>query len=214
MSPTTTRAVRTLIIGLTALLAQIIIAPNIRVANIVPDLVLVTVIIQAIRLPLVPATVFGFASGLLFDLISSGPFGLMALILTILALAISSLNKGTFTEHWVVEMLLVILATLFGELLYGVGQALVNPDLDFTGSLLHIVLPTTLYDAVLGLVFLLCAHLLGRRTNNGGGRFSDGPPPRAGGRLSGAGGRPFSRKIKQPGKGGKLHGRPLNRKLH
>lgn len=209
------------IVGVIALLAQIIVAPNIRIVGAVPDLVLVTVIIQALRLPQTPATVFGFASGLFFDLVSSGPFGLMTLILTLLSLVVSALTKGTFTEHWIMELLFVILATLFGELLYGVALALVNPDLDFFGSLLSIVLPTTLYDAVFGSVVLLIVHLLKGHSDYASGGSSSG-------RLSGPGGpggsfsrtsrsnlsgRRSRRLGKPSGRSDRLPGRPINRKL-
>ena len=195
---------RIVAIGLVALLAQIIIAPNIRVASTVPDLVLIVVIIQAIRFPQAPATIFGFSLGLLFDLISSGPFGLMALILTLLSLVVSSLNKGTFTEHWVVELLLMVVASLFGELLYGVVTALVNPDLNFINSLFYIVLPTTLYDALLGLIILLIIRLLGDR--NRGSMRPGARPSHLGRRFQG-------RLIKPSSAGHKVPGRPINRKL-
>jgi rod shape-determining protein MreD len=211
MTATPTNIARLALFGVLACLAQIVIAPNIRIVTAVPDLVLITVIIQAIRLPQTPATVFGFVLGLLFDLTSSGPFGLMTLILTLLALLVSSLNKGTFTEHWIVEMLLMALAALFGELLYGVISVLINPDLDFIGSLLAIVLPTTLYDAVIGAVILLIIHLLGGRDSGGygslgGGRSSGGL---GGGRLGGHGG-PSS--LGGSRLGGSARGRP-NRPL-
>jgi rod shape-determining protein MreD len=172
---------RMIIIGIIALLAQLIVAPNIRVANATPDLILIVTVVQAVRVRQTAATVFGFSMGFLLDLVSTGPFGLMTLILTVLSLVVSSINKGSFTDHIFVEIGLVILAAMFGELLYGVVQALVNPDIDFMGSLLFIVLPTFAYDAILALLVVFITHLFGGQvvdatgygnTLNVGGRHS------------------------------------------
>jgi rod shape-determining protein MreD len=250
MTVSAANAVRLVVLGLITLLAQIVIAPNVRVAGAVPDLVLIVVVIQAVRLSQTSATIFGFCLGLLFDIMATGPFGLMTLILTLIALVVSSLNKGTFTEHWIAEMLLVMLAVLFGELLYSVAAALVNPDLDFAASLLYIVLPTTIYNIIISLVIISIGHLLGshrgsnaaygsggsarasrlgahsaadsfssgsaRNSGRSSGRslsrnLTSGSANRPSGQLSGLSGKRLGGKL--PGGGGKIPGRPINRKL-
>jgi rod shape-determining protein MreD len=204
--PASSIAARLLAAGAAAVLAQVIVAPNIAVAGAVPNIILITVIISAIRLPSGAATVFGFVLGLFADLFAIGPFGLMMLIMTLIAFIVSSLNKGTFTGHWLLEALLVVIAALFVELLYGVVLVLVNPDLDIAASLLPIVLPATLFDALLGLLILLIVKLLGGRGSQGQGMGS----------FRGEGG-PSMRHAKKPSltrsSRSNLPGRPINRKL-
>ncbi|MDR2672798.1 MAG: rod shape-determining protein MreD [Coriobacteriales bacterium] len=138
-----------------ALLLQIIIAPIIAIAHVVPNFILIAVVITATRNAPVRSTIFGFIMGLIFDLISVGPMGAMTLVLTLLGYAVSSLNKGIFGGGLLIDIVVVLLASLIGELLVSVVYAVVGSDPEFLLSLVIKVLPAALYDSLCGLVLLV-----------------------------------------------------------
>ncbi|MDR0500868.1 MAG: rod shape-determining protein MreD [Coriobacteriales bacterium] len=227
------------LLGFIAILAQLIIAPNIAIAQIVPNIILVSVAINAIRANNIAATIFGFSLGLIYDCTAAGAFGLMSLILTLIAFIVSTLNKGTFTGNWLVALIMVILATFFGEMIYGVFASLVNPDLDFLASIVYKVLPTTLYDVIIGGILLAVVNLTsgiggsvrgrqnvggnvrGRHTigtisggGNSAGGIHFGGDNRFGGSRAGLG-KLGGTKLQGGGSlGSHASGKPMQRKLH
>lgn len=140
--------------ALIAIALQIIIAPNIAINDVVPNFVLLFTVITAIRYGAVRASSVGFILGLVYDLIAQGPIGVMSLVLALLGYSAGSLNKSTLTGSLAVQMVIILAAAFFGELLHSVILAIIGYDANFTMSLLMRVLPGTIYDSVIGLILL------------------------------------------------------------
>ncbi|MDR3315367.1 MAG: rod shape-determining protein MreD [Coriobacteriales bacterium] len=142
-----------IVIGsLAAVLLQVIVAPNIAIRGVVPNCVLVFSVVIAIYNNRTLSCSLGFVLGIVFDLLSSGPIGVMPLVLCVLAYSVSSLNKDMFSGGWVVEVLLLLVASLLGELLYGALLNIVGYDIHFANSLINRILPSAVFDAAFGLV--------------------------------------------------------------
>ena len=123
---------RTRAIGLSLLAAalavilQTTLFAQVRIFEVAPDLVMLTVIALARRLDAEPAVLLGFTSGLAMDLLGSSPLGLRALVLTVIAYA-TVRTRDRFDVNVVATgvavlllsllgvVLLVVIGTLFGE---------------------------------------------------------------------------------------------------
>jgi rod shape-determining protein MreD len=156
-----------------AVLLQIIVAPHIAINGAVPNFILVVVVLTAMRSEVIPAVIAGFVLGLVFDLVTAGPLGAMPLIMALLAYGASSLKKDLFEGNWLAQVLMLLLAAFFGELLHNALYSIIGYDRDFLASLLLRALPGALYDAVLGLIFFPILHRLttGSRKRQSSGRL-------------------------------------------
>lgn len=149
-----------IISALVAVVLQIVIAPAITVFGVVPNIVMIVVIINAMHNGPLRSTILGFILGLFMDFCSLGPIGAMALVLTILAYAVSSLNKGFLTGGILVDMVIMIAAVAAGEFLVSVVYAVVGANPEFLFSLVQRVLPGIVYDVIIGLLLLLAYNAL------------------------------------------------------
>ena len=152
----------TVIVGaVIATVLQIVLAPNIAIASIVPNFMMVFCIVVALLRAETPGYVLPFVLGMLFDLLGGGPVGGMAFLLILVTFVVSrvysSLNNDT------VFMLLVM---LFGsifvvELLYGVLLIACGMAASPLDALIFRSIPCTLYDCLVGLVlYPIVAHFM------------------------------------------------------
>jgi rod shape-determining protein MreD len=155
-----TKILSTVITALIAVLLQIVLAPSIAIAGVVPNFVLIAVVISAMHNNPIRSTVLGFILGLVFDFTTQGPIGCMTLILTLLGFGVSSINKGAFTGGLLVNTIILLLAALAGELFNSIVYAIIGIDSEFLYSLLVKVLPATVYDCICGLIALLVYNLV------------------------------------------------------
>lgn len=148
---------------LAAALLQVAIAPYIAVGGVVPNfLLLVVVTLALVEGPRAGATA-GFAAGLAFDLIGSGPIGPMALVLTLVGHVIGSLQANMFAEGWLLPMTVVFAGSLVGEVSYGLVLMLLGSGAPFWATLGHVMLPGAVYNGALALlIYPWLARLLRR----------------------------------------------------
>lgn len=149
-----------IVTALIAVALQLVVAPVITLFGVVPNFILVAVIITAIRNNSVRSTLTGFCLGLVFDFCSLGPIGGMTLVLTILGYAISSLNKGMFDGSILMDIIIMLLAVVFGEFLVSVIYAIAGVNQEFLLSLVQRVLPAIAYDMIIGFIALLVYNAL------------------------------------------------------
>lgn len=118
-----------------ALLLQVTLFGRVRIAGVAPDLVLTAVILLSLRLRGEWALLAGFASGLLFDALSSTAVGLRALTYTVVAyLAIRTSDRAdagpVSVAVWVGLLsmagafLFLVVGTIFGQVGLETGQAM------------------------------------------------------------------------------------------
>jgi rod shape-determining protein MreD len=152
------------------MLLQVILAPNVAINDVIPNFALVFTVITAIRHDAARAQVVGFLLGLTYDLISQGPLGVMSLVLALLGYSAGSLGKSMLSGGWLLQLVILLVAAFFGELLHSVILAVIGYDSNFSMSLLMRVFPGTIYDAVFGLVIF---PILARGENLRGRRLSE-----------------------------------------
>jgi len=153
--------------SLIAFIAQVFIAPNIAILDVVPNFMLVFVVLNAMLGSRVRASMTGFILGLLYDFISQGTLGVMSLIFTLIAYITSSLNKDLFAGSWVPQAFFLLLAAFIGELLHAIFLSILGYDTDILRSLGMRVVPGSIYSAVFGLIIFPIMHRFdsGRRNN-------------------------------------------------
>lgn len=136
-----------------AVLAQLVIAPNIAIASAMPNFPAAYVLAVAIVRPANSTLVLAFALGLVYDLIGFGPVGAMALLFVLAAFAASRVFMILDNESLFMPIVILVVSMLAIELLYTMilsGLGLVS---GVGAAFLQRALPCALYDCVAALVF-------------------------------------------------------------
>ena len=185
-----------LITGAAAVILQLVLAPSIAIASVVPNFIMVAVGIMALYTSATRSAISGFILGFCYDLFSQGPVGVMALILTVIGYALSTAKKDSFEGNIIVELLAFGIVMLLGEIVHGVVLAIIGYDLNVLYSLIFRSLPGALYEIVIGIVaFIVLNYIINKRAQNKKGRLKNPIDFRAQGRSLGKG-RPLNRKLR------------------
>jgi rod shape-determining protein MreD len=146
-----------------AVLLQTTLFGQVRIFDVAPDLVMLTVIAVARRLDAEPAVLLGFTSGLAMDLLGSSPLGLRALVLTLIAYATVRM-RDRFDVNVVATGLAVVLLSLLGIVLVVVIGTLFGEASFRDPNVLRKILLIPVYNLVLGIAVLpLVTRLVGGR---------------------------------------------------
>ena len=141
-----------------ALLAQIIIVPNIALFAAMPNFLVAYVIVVAMVRPSTSVYVLAFVLGLLSDLLGYGPVGAMPFLLVLASFVVSrvfsALDNGTVFMPLLVFIITVFVVEIFyATFLVGLGIAASPVD-----AFLYRALPCALYDCVCGLLLYPLGH--------------------------------------------------------
>ena len=147
-----------------AVLLQTTLFAQVRLFDVAPDLVMLTVIAVARRLDAEPAVLLGFTSGLAMDLLGSSPLGLRALVLTLIAYA-TVRTRDRFDINVVATGIAVALLSLLGVALVVVIGTLFGEASFRDPNVFRKILLVPVYNLVLGVVVLPLVTLVvaGRR---------------------------------------------------
>ncbi len=146
-----------------AVLVQTTLFAQVRIFDVAPDLVMLTVIAVARRLEPEPAVLLGFTSGLALDLLGSSPLGLRALVLTLIAYA-TVRTRDRFDINVVFTGLAVVLLSLLGVLLIVVIGTLFGEASFRDPNVFRKILLVPVYNLVLSVaVFPLVTLVVGGR---------------------------------------------------
>lgn len=146
-----------------ALLLQVAIAPQLAIGRAVPNLMLLMVVSIALTNGPSAGTAAGFAGGLAFDLIGSAPVGPAALVMAVVGFVAGSLHEHMFAEGWRLPVTVVLVASLFAEVAYGLVLAVLGTGVPLGSAFVSIMLPTAVYNVVLALlVYPVLARFLRR----------------------------------------------------
>jgi len=138
---------------LLAVLLQVGLAPALSIGGVVPNfLLLVTVTLALVEGPNWGATA-GFAAGLLFDLLGSGPIGPMALVLAVVGYVAGMLSANMFAEGWLLPLTVLAVASVATGMAYGLLITIFGGAGSFWQAFVSVVLPEALYNVALGLLF-------------------------------------------------------------
>lgn len=110
------------------ILLQAAVAPNIALLGAQPDFLLIPVVLVALRSGIGTGSAAGFCLGVLYDAMSSGTIGCMALVFVLVAWAVGALGASLSTDSAVVALVFALAASLFSECLYAVAVLLTTTD--------------------------------------------------------------------------------------
>lgn len=142
-----------LVVGaLMAVVAQIVVAPNIALFSVMPNVIVVYVLLVAIVRPATSGPVLPFILGLIFDLLSGGPVGAMAFLLPLFAFLASRAFSVLDNDTLFMPLVIFIVTAVIIESLYGVFLLALGLGVSPVDAFLYRALPCALYDCVVGLV--------------------------------------------------------------
>lgn len=157
------RALPTIAAILVGFVLQIAVAPYLAIGGVVPNFLLLVVVTLALVEGPVWGSASGFAAGLLFDLIGSGPVGPMAFVLSVVGYAAGALQANLFAEGWLLPLTVLGVASLTAGLAYGLILALLGQVSGLWHTFWTVMLPEALYNVALGLLtYPLLARFLRR----------------------------------------------------
>jgi rod shape-determining protein MreD len=147
-----------------AVLLQTTLFAQVRIFEVAPDLVMLTVIAVARRLDAEPAVLLGFTSGLAMDLLGSSPLGLRALVLTLIAYA-TVRTRDRFDINVVATGVAVVLLSLLGVVLVVVIGTLFGEASFRDSNVFRKILLIPVFNLVLAIGFFPLVTLVvgGRR---------------------------------------------------
>ena len=150
-----------LITFVVCILFQAGIAPAIAIGGCLPNFLIIPVLLVSLRSGSGMGSIAGFACGLLYDLMSNGTVGCMALVFVLVALAVGVVGSGTDTQSPLFTCLVAVVASFLVEFVYGIAATLTNTD--SSGALITMLthaFPTALYTAVFACIALATIGLV------------------------------------------------------
>jgi rod shape-determining protein MreD len=149
-------------------LAQNTLASFIRVGDTVPDIPLTVVALLAFRRGPEIGCLAGFAGGLLQDVLGGGMIGIQALTKALIGFTLGQIGG----QLWVHEPLVQVVGLVSLSMVEGVARFLLMQFFHFPGAfgdlMVHVVLPQSLYNGVIGAALLLamsCAEHMRERAS-------------------------------------------------
>jgi rod shape-determining protein MreD len=137
---------------LVAWLLQTGLARYLAIGGVVPNALLVGVVTVALATGPNEGASAGFAAGLLFDLLSVGPVGPMALVLSVTGFVAGLLHEQLFAEGWLLPLTVMAIASVLSEVAYALILGLVGSPMPFWSTLATKMLPGAVYNTVLALL--------------------------------------------------------------
>lgn len=140
------------IVMLIAMVLQAGLAPYITILGVTPNILLLAVVSVALSSGPDEGALAGFVGGLLFDLLGTGPVGVMALVLTLTGFLAGLLHSELFAEGWLLPLTVLAVAALSSEVAYGLLIRMFGEGFPFWRAFLTKMLPGAAYDTVLALL--------------------------------------------------------------
>ena len=138
----------TAVLAVVCAFLQLAIAPNLTLANGAANFALVFAACVALTQGGGSSVVAGFVAGLLFDLTTTGPVGLMAFCLTVCAYALGLEGRNRMAGEFASSLLTFVVAAFGVSLVYGLAMLLVGEASSLLDVLVYRTLPTTLLTSI------------------------------------------------------------------
>lgn len=151
--------VLSIILGVCAVLLQLIVAPLLTIGGVCPNFPVIAVVCLVVLQPSVTHYGFAFAMGLCFDLLSQGTVGTSSLVLIGCAFALPYLVDTIGNDQLLMALGLLFAGLVASELLIAVFHAGAS-GVSLPAALVSIVLPGIFYDLVIAaLLYALLSRL-------------------------------------------------------
>jgi len=137
---------------LVATLLQAGLAPYISIGGVTPNFLLLVVVTLALALGPNEGASAGFAAGLAFDLMGTGPVGPMALVPAVTRYLAGLLHEQMFAEGWLLPISVLAIAAFSAEIAYGLLLSMFGSGGPILRSLFTKMLPGAVYNVSLALL--------------------------------------------------------------
>lgn len=144
------------IVGVVAAVLQLLFAPALTFGDATPSFIVVAVVSVIILFPEERHYVFAFVMGIVADLLSQAPVGSTAFCLLGCAFLLPIAVEAVGNDNLLMSFLMIFVGVLGIELMFCVFLS-VSGILGFVDGVVHVALPCTVYDAILGLIVYLLA---------------------------------------------------------
>lgn len=131
-----------LVLAVVCMLLQVMLSPSIGMGNGRINFALVYAGVYALSVGGRPSVVVGFLAGLVFDLISAGPVGLMAGLLTVLSFGLGIEERNRFADGFVLPMSSFGVGSFLVILVFHMAMLLTGESASMADVLLQRTLPT------------------------------------------------------------------------
>lgn len=138
-----------------AVLLQIAFAPYIAIFSAMPNFVVVFVLIVAVSRSHSFGAVLPFVLGLLYDLFTGGPVGVMAFTLTAISFLIARLHESLDNDTLFIPIAMLALGTFLVEFAYGVLLLLFGYNAGLFEAIAYRIAPCFAYDLVIAVILYL-----------------------------------------------------------
>lgn len=144
------------------------VSPAIAIMGAAPNFLLIPVLLISMRSGVGIGSIAGFSLGLLYDLMGAGTVGCMALVFTVISLAVGLAAQSMDLSTPILMIIIAIVASLICELGYGIVAVLTSSEGgSMMSTLLTYSLPSSLYTAVFAAIALLTIQLVMVDENSG-----------------------------------------------
>jgi rod shape-determining protein MreD len=137
--------------------------PQLRIFGGNPDLVLLLVLSWSLNTDIDEALVWAFVGGILQDLLSAAPTGAATLSMLPTLYLIHLLNRQVFKIGFPLAMLILFIGSVVKESMMALIMSVSGFTFDVV-AVINVVLPTVLYNMVVGVVVYVMVRWLQRRT--------------------------------------------------
>lgn len=141
--------IQSVLVIIGAFLFQAVIAPHISIMGTKPDIILIITALYGFSHGPIIGTAAGFSGGLLGDLLAGPHVGLGLISKSIVGFFSGLIQRTIFVENILLPMVAIFVATWLNEFVYVSFIYLVGDTIPMKLLLLKIILPTSIYNAVL-----------------------------------------------------------------
>ena len=143
---------RIVIIGVVAFVLQVVVSPNIAIAGISPNFMLIALIPVTALASQRASTLAGFVYGLLFDLVGAGPVGAMALVMALAGYLLPMLLSNIRIDGIAPWMVISAVVYIVSNLVLCIVLSILGYEEAFFASIVLKVIPWAIYDLVLSAI--------------------------------------------------------------
>lgn len=144
----------TALLAIVCLILQLALAPNISLAQGHINFALIFAALMALKIGGKTGTICGFCAGLLYDLSSTSPVGLMALLLTVMSYILGREVRDRLAGHFGPSMGQMAIAISIVSVLQQVFASILGQSSSFLGSFGFIAIPTIALTLLASLPFV------------------------------------------------------------
>jgi rod shape-determining protein MreD len=123
--------------------------PNVRIAGVMPDLMLLVAVCAGLEAGASYGAAVGFASGMLADLVLPTPLGLSALVFTLVGYAVGLAKAGLVRDVWWFPVIVAFVASSMGEGTFAAAGWVIGEEGLVNAHLWTIMLVVGIFNAVM-----------------------------------------------------------------